>query len=158
MGEMVNCATVFKHKFVFRNANMFLLSILNKKTFCLISESSWAKKEDGYKQKGKQSVSPQLKLSAVNKGLQSAVGQPQTVLFISSLINSSPLFFLVLTQTHFFLWKWTISLRHHKARCSAEWGRNISSGKERMEEKLWLWLWEQTHLCSLWPQLSYDKH
>lgn len=31
MGEMVNCATVFKHRFVFRNANMFLLSILNKK-------------------------------------------------------------------------------------------------------------------------------
>lgn len=94
MGEMVNCATVFKHKFVFRNANMFLLSILiKKKTFCLISESSWAKKEGGYKQKGKQSVSPQLKLSAVNKGLQSAVGQPQTALFISSLINSSPLFF-----------------------------------------------------------------
>lgn len=31
MGEMVNCATVFKHKFVFRNANMFLLSILIKK-------------------------------------------------------------------------------------------------------------------------------
>lgn len=47
-------------------------------TFCLISELSRVKKEDGYKQKGKQSVSPQLKLCAVNKGSQSAIGRPQT--------------------------------------------------------------------------------
>lgn len=162
MGEMVNCATASKHKFVFGNANIFLLNILNKKTtlsFCLISELSWAKKEGGCKQKKRQSVSPQLKLSAMNKSSQSAVGQPHTALFISSLINSSPLFFSHFWPKHFF--SFGSELFHYETTSPVV--LPSGEGTSPVEKRGWRrscgsGYWQQTHLCSLWPQLSYDEH